>query len=124
MSKTKHSILIVDDDVPLLENMADVFQAGGWVVYQASSIKTALELLAQNTIRVVLSDVRMPGAGGLELASNIRDIRAQKNNVSLFFMTGFSDYPDEVLLSLGAKGIFRKPFEVSECISKILKVIQ
>jgi len=115
----KHSILIVDDDLPLLEGLSEFFEIENWQVYRANSITEALTVLEQHPIQVVLTDVRMPEADGLELASNIRDMKLKQKNLVLFFMTGYSDYPDHVLMSLGAEGILRKPFDANECLKEI-----
>lgn len=123
-STEQHSILIVDDDIPLLETLSEIFRSEGWNVHSAGNIQEALKTLENDKVEVVLSDVRMPAGGGLELATNMRDLRSKQKGLVLFFMTGFSDYPDSVLLSMGAKEVFRKPFEAGECIEKIRAAVE
>ncbi|MEZ0390910.1 MAG: response regulator [Pseudobdellovibrionaceae bacterium] len=122
--KLRHSILIVDDDLLLLETVVELFQGEGWTVYQASTVKEAMRILKEITVDVILSDIRMPTEGGFELATQTRDLRAENKNVHLFFMTGFTDYPESVLLSLGARGIIYKPFHPGELLEKITGVLK
>lgn len=122
--ESTRSILIVDDDEALLEMLAEYFTDEKWKVFQAGGVKAAREILSKNqNIQVVLSDVRMPEGGGLELASYIRDLKTHNKNL-LFFMTGYTDATDEFLKSLGAKGIFHKPFAPPSIESVILQSLK
>ncbi|WP_222857657.1 response regulator [Rhizobium wenxiniae] len=70
-----HSILIVDDEAILRFDLADFFMDAGYHVYDAADADEAIAILeAHDSIRIVLTDVQMPGSmDGLKLAHYIRD---------------------------------------------------
>jgi DNA-binding NtrC family response regulator len=69
------TILIVDDEALLRFDLVDFFEAAGWRVFDAEHADAAIEILERRKdIRVVLTDVQMPGSmDGLKLAHYIRD---------------------------------------------------
>ena len=72
---TKRTILVVDDEAMIRNNLADFFNDEGWTVFEAEGADEAIELLAAHaSIRVVVTDVQMPGSmDGLKLAFYIRN---------------------------------------------------
>ena len=63
-------ILVVDDDADVRDVMAEYLEMRGYEVLQACDGAGALQCLAENPLlRLVISDVRMPGVSGLELAA-------------------------------------------------------
>ena len=64
----KHnSVLVVEDDPDLREALCDTLRLSNYQVFEACDAETALKLLAQETICLVISDVQMPGMDGHEL---------------------------------------------------------
>jgi putative nucleotidyltransferase with HDIG domain len=70
-------ILFVDDEVRILEGLARMFrpQRQEWEMFTANGGSAALELLARQTVDVVVSDMRMPGIDGAELLRRVRDMQ-------------------------------------------------
>ncbi|MBW9091696.1 response regulator [Rhizobium wenxiniae] len=68
-------MLIVDDEAILRFDLADFFMDAGYHVYDAADADEAIAILeAHDSIRIVLTDVQMPGSmDGLKLAHYIRD---------------------------------------------------
>ena len=66
MTLAKPCILIVDDDLNTREGLARALRRQ-YKVFIAESARTAIEIMANNAIDVLLSDVRMPGMDGLGL---------------------------------------------------------
>jgi DNA-binding NtrC family response regulator len=64
-------VLIVDDDPEMLEALDLVFSASGHGCELARNAATALEVVARQTLDVVVSDVRMEGMSGLELLDRV-----------------------------------------------------
>jgi CheY-like chemotaxis protein len=69
------SILIVEDEALIRFSLADFFEDAGYRVFEAESADEAIAILDRDSsIRVVLTDVQMPGSmDGLRLAHYIRD---------------------------------------------------
>ncbi|MCK5096540.1 MAG: response regulator, partial [Desulfobacteraceae bacterium] len=68
------SIIIVDDEkhYPLI--LKEVLAEEGYLSYPASSGMEALDILSQERIDLVLTDVKMPGMDGVELLAKIKEI--------------------------------------------------
>lgn len=75
MSAPSAVVLIVEDDLLVRENAADMLESAGYVTLQARDAAEAIAMLESRTdIRVVFTDVEMPGSmDGLRLAALIRD---------------------------------------------------
>ena len=70
MNKATH-VLIVDDDTSILEVLDARLTAGGFVTHKAASGPAALEILENERVDVVVSDIKMPEMSGLELLEKI-----------------------------------------------------
>ena len=62
-----HSILVVDDQQPLLDLLREALQRESYQVFCADSAEGALAILSQKPIDVIISDDKMPGMSGTEL---------------------------------------------------------
>lgn len=109
----KQRILLVDDNELIREMAADVLSDQGYDVAQASDAAEALaHLRAAQRFDLLLSDVRMPGMSGRELAAVALDLWP---DMTVIFMTG---YADESLRTPGFLGermkLLRKPFSLAD----------
>lgn len=111
------TILVVDDEPDLGELVAFEFELVGANVLSASNGKEALELVQNNSIDVVVSDIRMPGGDGVELLENLR--AKDPKSPTLVFMTGFADITLEDAYDKGAVAMFGKPFNRNELIDTV-----
>lgn len=73
---TKCDVLIVDDDVNISEVVASVLSAEGYHADVVQSGEQALELFVKGNYPLVISDIVMPGMGGIELLKKIKQISA------------------------------------------------
>jgi two-component system NtrC family response regulator len=90
----KSSILIIDDEVKLSELMARILVLEGYNVIQAPNAKAGLRLIEREDVRVVLSDVKLPDANGVELVQRIKQI---KPYIEIINLTAFGTISDGVL---------------------------
>ena len=90
----KSSILIIDDEVRLSELMARILTLEGYQVLQAANAKAGIRALEHEDIRVVLCDVKLPDANGLELVKRIKQI---KPYVEVINLTAFGSIGDGVM---------------------------
>ena len=69
------TVLVVEDEALLRFGIVDFFAERGWCVFEARNAEEAIALLARHgEIRVVLTDVQMPGdMDGLKLAHYVRE---------------------------------------------------
>jgi len=101
-------ILVVDDDDSLREFCSRVLQAYGHEVHTAGLAEEALSLASQNSYRVVLLDLKMPGMDGIEC---LRRLKAQGCRADVVMITGYGNVPTAVeAMKVGARDIVEKPF--------------
>jgi len=103
-------ILLVDDDAGVLELLSAALRNEGQIE-QASTAEEALECLQRGRYDVIVTDVRMPGMGGIELLRRVSEVQP---DARVIVMTGESG-PDTVAESLrhNAFSYLVKPFTMN-----------
>ena len=118
------TILVVEDEDSLREVAREVLESKGYRVLTASSGKEALSVAAAHPepVRLLLTDVVMPGMSGQELAERLRPARPE---MSVLFMSG---YADDVVARRGilASGnrLLSKPFSVSTLAQSVHEALE
>ncbi|TGE24367.1 sigma-54-dependent Fis family transcriptional regulator [Hymenobacter aquaticus] len=89
------TLLIIDDETRLRQLLSRVLELEGYTVLQAPDARRGLEMLQQHAdeVLVVLSDVKLPDAHGVEL---IPKLRARCPEAEIVLMTAFGTIPDGV----------------------------
>ncbi len=101
------TILVVDDDHQVLESTLLVLRAYGYPVVTADSAAEALDRLNDREIKIVLTDIKMPGMDGIELAGKIH---GHDPDLPVIIMTGFAEIEVAVgALKSGAFDFIYKP---------------
>lgn len=121
MPESAGTVLIVDDDGALGKVLSALLgQAGIGSVYVASA-EAALQKLDEQLIDVVISDLRMPGMGGMELLSRV----VQKwPDVPVVVLTAHGSVPLAVeAMKRGAADFVLKPFEREEVLFVVQKAL-
>ncbi len=115
------SILIVDDDEGVRENLAELFTVVGYRVVTSASAPEALESLVRERVDLLLTDYRMPGPNGVEL---IEAARRARPGLRAVLMTAFGDSFTEIeSVRRGAVGYLNKPFEADEVTSLVDRIL-
>ena len=118
---TALSILVVDDEAEIRTMCRDVITESGWRARVASTTEQALEILDQSSIDIVVTDLKVPALGGIELLKRIRETYPQ---VAVLVLTQFGTIQSAVEATrLGASDYIPKPFHPAEFRSKIERVI-
>ena len=97
----KHTVLVVDDDRHVLESLLLLLSAYEYKVLTADNASTALDKLRNADVDIVLTDIKMPGMDGLELAGKIHDLDPK---IPVLIMTAYADI--EVAVSAIKRGAF------------------
>ena len=71
--KTIPSVLIVDDESGILQTLEILLRAEGFAPHVAQGGRVALERIPELSPDIVLTDVRMPGVGGVEVLAAARE---------------------------------------------------
>ncbi len=108
----KPTILLVDDERDMLSVLEKYFRCKQYRVLCAESAEIALVLLVEHDVDLVLSDVAMPGIGGMGL---LNWIRFNKTSLPIVMMTGVGNIKMAVeAIQDGAFHYITKPFELNE----------
>ena len=116
MSESK-TILVVDDDGPILTLMKNLLREFGFQAVTASSGEEAIDAARRQHPALVLLDKNMPGMTGDEV---VRALRAEKGmeQVPVLILSG-ERLDRKELTALGADGAVQKPFDIPALISQI-----
>ena len=86
----KRSLLIVDDDPRVRTALESALRGDGMSVRLAEDAESALAVLSDGPVEVVLSDVKMPGMSGLDL---LKMLRERAPDLDVILMTAYNDLP-------------------------------
>lgn len=116
------SVLIVDDEGATRELCQEVASDAGLSTRTASTTEEALEALEQFPIDIVITDLRVPAMGGLEL---LKQVRERNPETAVIVLTQYGTIESAVEATrLGATDYVTKPFHVSELRGKLERVVQ
>ena len=110
MSDRVVNILIVDDNPPMVQSLANILELKGYRVSTAFSGKEALEILHDHHCDILLTDVRMPDMNGVDL---YRETQKTQPNLLTILMTAYA--ADDIIqesLREGIKTVLTKPLNI------------
>jgi len=117
MSKT-HQILIVEDNPNMSCLLTDILDFFDYKTMGAKDGEEALEILGKESFDMVITDLRMPKMGGIDLLRSIKD---RFPRLPVVVITGFdSDNYRSDAYAAHADGFLCKPFKVDQ-IKELLK---
>ncbi len=111
-----YNVLVCDDERDIVSALRIYLTAEGYQVYEAYNGKEALEVLARETIHLVLMDIMMPVMDGITAMVKLRE----QSNVPVIMLTARSEDTDKVLgLNIGADDYVTKPFNPVEVQARV-----
>ncbi|PYF77063.1 hybrid sensor histidine kinase/response regulator [Pedobacter nutrimenti] len=118
------SILAVDDNELNLKFLEMMTSKWNIKFFKAADGKQALEIIAREDIKIVMTDLQMPEMDGHELIKAIKGLKAPLNRMPVIVISGETQ-PAQVnnLRKLGFAGFVNKPFVESELIDQIVKAL-
>ncbi len=115
-------ILVVDDEPRSRQHCVEVAVLCGMKAHAASSAEEALELMEQLPVDVLITDLKLPQAGGLDLLKRVRDLHPQ---VAVVVLTQYGTINSAVeAMRLGAVDYVTKPFRVEEMQTRLERVVR
>ncbi len=110
------SVLIVDDDEDIVDSIAIYLSNEKLNIFKAYDGMQALEILAQNTIHLILMDVMMPRMDGIKATLKIRETK----NIPIIMVSAKSEDTDKIMgINLGADDYITKPFNPLELVARV-----
>jgi len=121
MSRDAH-ILLIEDDVSLATNLCDVLKEDGFKVTVCNRGDEGLRRANTDECDVVLTDLRLPGLGGLELVRQLHDTQPR---LPVVLMTAHGTIETAIeATKLGAYDYLQKPFEMPELIGLLHRAVE
>lgn len=112
------TVLLAEDNLTLLENIALELEFRGYQVLQASDGRGALDILRTTSQLpdIIISDIAMPDVDGFQLLENLRN-EPSWNCIPFLFLTAFNS-PNSIRISkeLGADDYIVKPFQADDLV--------
>jgi DNA-binding response OmpR family regulator len=116
------SVLLVDDDEPILLSLGNYLARNSFDVQTAASGESALSLFRNATFGLVITDLVMGGISGIEVLQEIKKINSETD---VFILTGQGDMTRAIdALRLGAADFLLKPCDADELILRMERVLE
>src|SRR2546421_11644543 len=116
------NLLIVDDELSMRQFLTHLFQRDGHSIRVAENGRKALAVLGEQPADVIISDVKMPDMGGIDL---LRAARELQPDVEVIMMTAFAnEQTAHQAFLLGAFDFVHKPFDNDLLKEKVARALQ
>ncbi len=116
------TVLIVDDEAFVRASLAELLENEGYRAVTADSAAAALQVLSAESVDVIVTDLKMPSADGLEL---LEQARRRAPDVPVILLTGVGTVPDAVrAMKAGAYDCLEKPVEPAQFFRVIERAIE
>lgn len=111
------SILLVDDEPMLREELSEALEFEGFDVQAVGSVAEALQSCSETRFDLIITDLKMPQKGGLDLLTALQDL---SDPPLAFVLSGHGAESNRVeAMRLGARDCFSKPVDPDDLIMKI-----
>jgi len=105
-------LLVVEDDTPLRRACCEIASSMGFVPLEAGSVTEALELMQRQSVDMLLTDLKLPGGGGLDL---LHAVKALYPYTGVVIMTAYATVSSAVeAMRTGADDYLTKPFSLEQ----------
>jgi len=113
-ARDDRTVLVVEDEILIRMVIADGLREAGWTVIEATNADDALAVLRSGAqVRIVLSDVRMPGSiDGVGLA---RFVQSELPDIKIILASGHLPRLD----AIAHDGFFPKPYDIERVVAHI-----
>ncbi|HEY9052850.1 MAG TPA: PAS domain S-box protein [Gammaproteobacteria bacterium] len=115
------TILVVDDEVSLRELSYEILSDKGYVVLLAETADEALELLHQQHVDLIISDVIMPGLNGFELAELVQK---QYPDIKIQLVSGYNEQYHHSHNKQLANQLLHKPYQASHLLERVRQLLR
>ncbi len=117
------NILVIDDDDIMLKAIKNILNKDGFNVVTASDGKEAFELLEHTIYDIVITDLMLPHANGLEVVGKLRHNQGNRNVGIIVVSSVGNEETITEAFRLGADDYLKKPIMAGELLMRIRKLI-
>ena len=117
-----NSVIVIDDEASIRSAVEQWLSLSGFEVQLFSCAEECLSLLPAHFAGVIVSDVRMPGMGGLALLTRLQQVDP---DLPVIMLTGHGDVPMAVeAMRNGAYDFLEKPFSPEALLSTLRRALE
>ncbi|HWQ91236.1 MAG TPA: sigma-54 dependent transcriptional regulator [Clostridia bacterium] len=117
----KRKTLLIEDDLSIASSLRKELQFAGYEVLLATAGDVGLAQAKEETLDLVITDLKIPGLSGLELISALRNV---KPTLPIILITAFGTTDTAIeAVRLGAYDYLRKPFDMGDLLEVAAKAI-
>jgi len=114
-------VLVVDDEEDIREVIQRAIQSAGYDCSTAGNVQEALLFFEEKHVDVVMTDIAMPGASGIELLEKVKE----RHDADVMVMTGFPEgLKYEEIIERGACDFIQKPVATKELLFRLKRVVR
>ncbi len=117
-------ILVVDDEPHIRRVLSVILETQGYEVKMASDGSEGLNELGAEAVDLVILDLMMPGANGLEILSKIRSHPERAQTPVIILTAKGQDTDRDAALAGGANDFLTKPFSPKKLIARIEEILE
>ncbi|NPA28469.1 MAG: response regulator transcription factor, partial [Epsilonproteobacteria bacterium] len=111
------NILLLEDDISLNKTIESFLTINGFNVFSAYDGESALDLVYENNIDLMLIDVKVPKLNGFDF---LKEIRKEDSKTPAIFITSLNSVEDvEIGFNIGCDDYIKKPFALKELLVRI-----
>jgi DNA-binding NtrC family response regulator len=115
-------VLVVDDEEVIRGAVRLILGSEGWTVGEAADAASGLAHPALETCRLVLCDMMLPGASGLDV---VREMRRRRPGMPIILITGYATAENATrAIDAGATAFLAKPFDDTELLNQVRPVLE
>jgi DNA-binding NtrC family response regulator len=121
LANGKRKVLIIDDDAEILNLLRQVIELERFEVITGETAEKGIQLLAENKIDAVVSDILLPGMSGVDF---MKLCKSDYPHIPAILITGYAGHFDaKAAYDTGADGFFQKPFNNIELVRRLRDVV-
>jgi DNA-binding response OmpR family regulator len=122
LDMSEKRILFVDDDINILRAYERSLRKSSLQIYTIATAEKAMEILRNEQIDLVVTDIKMPGMHGFELISKIRE---EKRKLPIIICSGYSGMKEDDSLGFhDVAAFFEKPVDMETLEKKIKDILK
>lgn len=112
------AVLVVDDENEVRVVTRRILEEAGYIVWEATGGGEALRLLTERIVDVVITDIRMPGMDGWQLAAVLKTMTPPK---PVLFVSGYAAHTGAIALP---GPVLAKPFRPAQLIDEVRRLLE
>ena len=113
------TVLIIEDNLEIRENTAEILELGGFKVVGAENGKEGIDVARTTRPDIILCDIMMPQVDGYQV---IRELKSnpETSGIPFIYVTASGEKSEvQLAMNMGANGYVRKPFDIKELMEVI-----